>query len=237
MTTLMFACSYGVAFGGIQQVQYMIEAMPTYQAQAAKVSANDAKAARTAKAAISRNMTGLYGTFQEVGGLLGRFLLALLAVYIVSRRSLLRVFLVPCLLIAPLVFGYGVLHNRELFTITLGAKPIQVTWFHVGIFFVGLLTVAQFSFWGNYLPTVYPVHLRGTGESFAANIGGRILGTSFALVTSELAGLMAFGGKSTPVQEAANMAYAAAAVVGFVLLSGFVLSFFLPEPVPEKTAV
>jgi hypothetical protein len=100
---------------------------------------------------------------------------------------------------------------------------------------VGLLTVAQFSFWGNYLPTVYPVHLRGTGESVAANLGGRILGTSFALATSELAGLLAAGGKATPVQEATNMAYAAAAVVGFVMLAGFLLSFLLPEPVPEKT--
>ncbi len=143
----------------------------------------------------------------------------------------------PCLLIAPLVFGYGVLHNQELFTVNLGGAPVQVTWFHFGIFLVGLLTVAQFSFWGNYLPTVYPVHLRGTGESCAANLGGRILGTSFALVTSELAGLLAGGGKATPVQEATNMAYAAAAVVGFVMLAGFLLSFLLPEPVPEKSAV
>jgi hypothetical protein len=236
VTTLLFACSYGVAFGGIQQVQYMVEAMPTYQAQAQKVSANDPKAAQ-AKAAITREMTGRYGTAQEIGGLLGRFLLALLAVHIVSRRNLLRVFLVPCLLIAPLAFGYGVLHNQELFTVNVGA-PVQVTWFHAGIFLVGLLTVAQFSFWGNYLPTVYPVHLRGTGESCAANLGGRILGTSFALVTSELAGLLALGGgKPTPVQEATNMAYAAAAVVGFVMLAGFLLSFLLPEPVPEKAAV
>jgi MFS family permease len=242
VTTLMFACSFGVAFGGIQQVQYMIEAMPTYQAQAAEVSAKDptkpAQAAQAAKAAITREMTGRFGTVQEVGGLIGRFLLAVLAVQIVSRRNLLRVFLVPCLLIAPVVFGYGVLHNRELFTMNVGEHPIQVTWFHVGIFFVGLLTVAQFSFWGNYLPTVYPVHLRGTGESCAANLGGRILGTSFALVTSELAGLLALGGgKPTPVQEATNMAYAAAAVVGFVLLAGFLMSFILPEPVPEKSAV
>jgi MFS family permease len=238
VTTLMFACSYGVAFGGIQQVQYMIEAMPTYQAQTEKVSQDDPKAAQKAKAAISRDMTGLYGTFQEVGGLLGRFLLAMLAVYIVSRRKLLRLFLVPCLLIAPLVFGYGVLHNQELFALDVGSKAIHVTWFHVGIFLVGLLTVAQFSFWGNYLPTAYPVHLRGTGESCAANLGGRVLGTSFALVTNELAALLALGGgKATPVQEAVNMAYAAAAVVGFVLLAGFVLSFFLPEPVPEKVAV
>lgn len=237
VTTLMFACSYGVAFGGIQQVQYMIEAMPTYQEKTANITAKDPKATKSAKDAITRDMTGLYGTFQEVGGLLGRFLLAVLAVYIVSRRNLLRLFLVPCLLIAPLVFGYGVLNNRELFSLTFGAKLFQITWFHIGIFFVGLLTVAQFSFWGNYLPTVYPVHLRGTGESCAANLGGRILGTSFALVTSELAGLISFGiTGSAPAKEAANMAYAAAAVVGFVLLSGFVLSFFLPEPTPEKVA-
>ena len=46
------------------------------------------------------------------------------------------------------------------------------------MFLAGLLTVAQFSFWGNYLPTVYPVHLRGTGESVAHNIGGRMIGTA-----------------------------------------------------------
>ncbi len=238
VTTLMFACSYGVAFGGIQQVQYMVEAMPTYQAQVEKVNTSDARAAQTAKAALTREMTGRYGTAQEIGGLLGRFLLAMLAVYVVSRRNLLRLFLVPCLLVAPLVFGYGVLHNQELVTFNVGGGPIQITAFHVGIFLVGLLTVGQFSFWGNYLPTVYPVHLRGTGESCAANLGGRILGTSFALVTSEVAGLLAQGGsKPSPVQEAANMAYAAAGVVGFVMLAGFLLSFFLPEPVPEKTVV
>ena len=47
----------------------------------------------------------------------------------------------------------------------------------MGAFLAGLFTVAQFSFWGNYLPRVYPVHLRGTGEGFAANIGGRMIGT------------------------------------------------------------
>jgi MFS family permease len=235
VTTLMFACSYGVAFGGIQQVQYMVEAMPTYQEQIEKAGANESKAK---KAAITREMTGRFGFVQEIGGLIGRFSLAYLAVYIVSRRKLLRVFLVPCLLIAPLVFGYAALHNRALFALNFGKGPIQVTWFHVGIFLVGLLTVAQFSFWGNYLPTAYPVHLRGTGESCAANLGGRILGTSFALMTSELAALLAFGGsKPSAVQEATNMAYAAAAVVGFVLLAGFILSFFLPEPVAEKSAV
>jgi len=34
----------------------------------------------------------------------------------------------------------------------------------------GFLTVAQFSFWGNYLPRVLPLHLRGTAK-FAAISG------------------------------------------------------------------
>ena len=59
-----------------------------------------------------------------------------------------------------------------------------------GMFFAGLFTVAQFSFWGNYLPRVYPTHLRGTGEGFAANIGGRMMGTGFAFVTTQLTNVM-----------------------------------------------
>ena len=33
VTTIMFACSYGAAFGAIQQVPYMVPAMPVYQEQ------------------------------------------------------------------------------------------------------------------------------------------------------------------------------------------------------------
>ena len=55
------------------------------------------------------------------------------------------------------------------------------------MFFVGFFTVAQFSFWGNYLPRVYPVNLRGTGESFAANVGGRMVGTGANFLTTRLA--------------------------------------------------
>jgi len=97
-----------------------------------------------------------------------------------------------------------------------------------GILLVGMLTVAQFSFWGNYLPRVYPTHLRGTGESFAANIGGRMLGTSAALITTTLVNYMPGG---SPAEQ---LAYAAG-VVGFsVYLIGFGASFFLPEPSQEE---
>ncbi len=66
------------------------------------------------------------------------------------------------------------------------AATTSLSYLYVGMFLAGFVTVAQFSFWGNYLPRVYPVHLRGTGESFAANIGGRLIGTSFAWVTATL---------------------------------------------------
>jgi hypothetical protein len=95
---------------------------------------------------------------------------------------------------------------------------------HAGIFLAGLLTVGQFSFWGNYLPTVYPVHLRGTGESMAHNVGGRMIGTSFAAVASVLSGYMP--GADDPTR----MAYTAAAVGLFVYIAGLLASFFLPEP-------
>jgi hypothetical protein len=92
------------------------------------------------------------------------------------------------------------------------------------VFFAGFFTVAQFSFWGNYIPRVYPTHLRGTGESFAANIGGRMLGTSGALLTTQLSNVTP--GASPP----SKLAFAAALVALLVYGSGFILSFFLTEP-------
>jgi len=95
------------------------------------------------------------------------------------------------------------------------------------MFFAGLFTVAQFSFWGNYLPRVYPTHLRGTGESFAANIGGRMIGTSAAAATGTLAAYL-------PFENGALQFSTAAAIVGTTIyVIGLVASFFLPEPKGE----
>src|SRR5205807_1706611 len=129
-------------------------------------------------ARIEQRVGSEYTKVQEVGGLVGRFLLALLAVRIVSRRALLRVFQLPGLMVVPLVFClFLTVENRTYFVLDLSAAylghfPITTT--SLGVFLAGLFTVAQFSFWGNYLPLVYPVHLRGTGESVGANIGGRM---------------------------------------------------------------
>jgi hypothetical protein len=118
---------------------------------------------------------------------------------------------VPGLIIIPLVFLFPARDNLELFK--------------YGMFLAGLFTVAQFSFWGNYLPRVYPLHLRGTGESFAANIGGRMFGTSAAFVTTNwLAPHMP--GKTSFEQ----VALGAALMAVLVYAIGFIASFWLPEP-------
>jgi MFS family permease len=196
VTTIMFACSFGAAFGAIQQMPQQI--------------APGLSDVRTLPPAARQQAVAAVQSFQEFGGLAGRILLALLAVRIMSRRSLLWVFQVPGLLILPVVF--------------LVAPHEPLVWAKWGIFVAGLCTVAQFSFWGNYMPKVFPTYLRGTGESFAANVGGRMVGTSAALVTTTLAGSMP---GSSPTQQ---MAYAAAAVGLLVYAIGFTASFWLPEP-------
>jgi MFS family permease len=256
ITTIMFACSYGAAFGAIQQMPQIVPGLPQVQERintelaqtpaGASAGATAAAAPATAPATApavpgavpqsaqptpgmvggsprERQVRGLVvqetaasvTKVQEIGGLVGRFLLAVLAVRIVSRRSLIRVFQVPGLLVMPIVFAFFAVNSLNLL--------------YIGMFLAGLVTVAQFSFWGNYLPRVYPVHLRGTGESFAANIGGRMIGTSFAWVTATVAAAMTPQG-ATPIQAAHTMAYTAAGVGVFVYAIGLICSFFLPEP-------
>jgi hypothetical protein len=195
----MFACSFGAAFGAIQQMpQQIVPGLADVQ---------------SLPPAARQQAVGAVQWFQEMGGLCGRVLLAFLAVHILSRRSLIRVFQVPGLFVVPVVF--------------LLAPSEPLTWAKWGIFAAGVCTVAQFSFWGNYMPKVYPTYLRGTGESFAANVGGRMIGTSAALLTTTLAGSMPGASPSH------QMAYAAAAVALAVYAIGLAASFWLPEPGAE----
>jgi hypothetical protein len=94
-----------------------------------------------------------------------------------------------------------------------------------GIFFCGLMVVAQFSYFGEYLPKVFPLHLRGTGGSFATNVGGRMIGTSAAFLTANWIAPMV-GAKTTFDQVAV-----AAGIVGTsVFIIALAATFFLPEP-------
>lgn len=208
VTTIMFACSYGAAFGAIQQLPQIVPGL----AEVRELIAG--KPVPEQNQIISKT-AGSVGLVQELGGLLGRFALAVLAVRIISRRKLLRVFQAPGLILVPLVFA--VTPSMGLGALTIGAG------------LAGFFTVAQFSFWGNYLPRVYPVHLRGTGEGFAANIGGRMIGTSFAAVTN-IVSTTAF---SKDVSPPMAVAYTAAGVALFVYLIGSIACFWLPEPGAE----
>lgn len=199
VSTLLVACGYAIAFGALQHTPRIVPDLPEIKAATAEMTVPQRKQAEQRAAA---EVNG----FQEIGGLVGRVLLAVLAVRIVSRRALLWLFQFPALLIIPLVYLYPARDNFEL-----------LKW---GVFVAGMLTVGQFSFWGNYLPRAFPTRLRGAGESFAANIGGRVLGTSAALVTGFLTTRMP--GQST--------ALAAAAVAASVCLLGVVLTAWLPEP-------
>jgi len=199
VTTVMMACAYGAAFGTVQQAPRMVPGLPEVRG--------------LPRAAVEQTVSAVQ-SFQEFGGLAGRIVLAFLAVRIVSRRRLLHVFQVPGLILLPFVFVFAATSSLPLLK--------------VGIFLVGFMTIAQFSFWGNYLPRVYPTYLRGTGESFAANVGGRMIGTSAALLVTQIVNVMP---GATP---AIRLAYAAALVGTAVYVIGLAASFRLPEPTREQ---
>jgi len=205
VTTLMFACSYGAAFGAIQHLPQIVPGL----SEVKDLPKPEQKA-----------VIGHVQLTQEIGGLVGRFALAILAVQIVSRRTLMRVFQLPGLVIVPLVFFYAAVHDLTLLKI--------------GIFLAGFFTVAQFSFWGNYLPRMYPLYLRGTGESFAANVGGRIFGTAAAWVTITIAGSTWLHDLLPESTTYVRYAYTAAAVALAVYVIGSLACFFLPEPQHEE---
>lgn len=148
---------------------------------------------------------------QETGGLVGRILLAILLVVILSKRALLRFFVAPGLIIVPVT--YFVLYHQS------------AEMFSAGIFACGLLVVAQFSYFGEYLPKVFPLHLRGTGGSFATNVGGRMIGTSAAFLTTNVIAPM-FSARPT----ADHYAIAAGIVGTAVFVIALILTSALPQP-------
>ncbi len=246
VTAIGFACTLGIAFGAIQQMPQVVPGLADVQAggksageravAAAKAQgeADPAKlkaVAGRAAADYRQKMVSEYTKMQEIGGLSGRFVMALVLAGAIAWGWKLRLFQLPGMILTPLVFWFFLrVPNTTFFEIPLERLflgTIPVTTMSLGMFFVGFFTVGQLSFWGNYLPHVYPVHLRGTGESFAANIGGRLIGTMAAAVAAEVAKLMPFD--NAPMQFAA----AASAVGGIVYLLGFANSFALPEPKPE----
>jgi sugar phosphate permease len=148
--------------------------------------------------------------FQELGTIVGRLLFAFLVVRIATQRRLLRVFLVPGLIVFACLYFFAATHSLVLVK--------------YGIFLAGLLLNGPFSLWGNYLPRMYPTHLRGTGESFAINIGARVIGASGVLFTTQLANVMPGAGAT------ARLAYSAGTLAVLAFSGSLIGSFWLREP-------
>lgn len=247
VTAVGFACSLGAAFGAIQQMPQIVPGLKEVQAKAgaarekaiaeaqAKGVTDEKKlkaAGGAAAAGVGQKTATEYTKIQEIGGLVGRFLMALALAGVVRWGWTLRMFQLPGLILTPLLFYFFVrLENTHFFDVNLSAiylGVLPITTMSIGMFLVGLCTVAQLSFWGNYLPHAYPVHLRGTGESFAANIGGRLIGTSAAAATAFLANYIPVA--AGPTHDALQFSTAAAIVGGLCYVIGVLVSFLLPEP-------
>ena len=195
VTTLLVACSYALASGVIQQTPRMVPGLPEVRRLAPRV--------------VEQTVSGVQ-LFQELGTIAGRLLFAFLVVRIAKQRRLLRVFLVPGLLVFSCLYFFAATRSLALVK--------------CGIFLAGLLMNGPFSLWGNYLPRMYPTHLRGTGESFAINIGARVIGASGVLLTTQLVNVM-------PGPSAATrLAYSAGTLAVLAYSLSLIGSFWLREP-------
>jgi MFS family permease len=241
ITTILSACAYAAAFGALQLTPLRISSgLPDLAVRQAEVNAEQGEIAELEKATAAptpaqkkeigekkkalgekrkslaqdtKARRGDIQRWQEIGGLLGRILLACLLLVLPSRL-LIRLFLIPGILLFPLTY--------------LQIVNLEYTYFAIAIFFCGLLTVAQFSFMSEFLPKVFPMHLRGTGGSFATNIGGRMIGTMAAFLNTNLLSKLFAKNFSEPAPM--DVAAAAAVIGGTVYLVAFCATFFLPAP-------
>jgi MFS family permease len=195
VTTLLVACSYALASGVILQTPRMVPGLPEVRTLPPRL--------------VEQTVSGVQ-LFQEIGTIGGRLLFAFLVVRIATQRRLLRIFLVPGLVVFSCVYFFAATHSLRLL--------------EYGILLAGLLLNGPFSLWGNYLPRMYPTHLRGTGESFAINMGARVIGASGVLLTTQLANVMP-GASAT-----ARLAYSAGTLAVLAYSLSLIGSSWLREP-------
>jgi MFS family permease len=195
VATLLAACFFAVPYGVLQQTPHIVPGLPQLHG------------------APTRQVEQTVGSVQsiaEMGTFAGRVLFTILVVRISTQRRLLRLGLVPGLMVFAWVYFFAATRSLVLLK--------------CGVFLGAVCMNGSFSFLWNYLPWVYPTHLRGTGESFAGNIGGRALGASAALLTTQLANIIPADG------AASRMAYAAGTIAVLAYTVSLMASFWLPEP-------
>ncbi len=247
VTAALSACAYGIAFGALQvTVARVAPGLPELkeeskalaplrkEAEGLNLELNKLAATDPARKEMIGKIKANFGQqkplidkvkamsdkvqlHQELGGLVGRILLAVLLIWGISRVALLKIFQIPALVLLPLTYFKLFEQGGQAFLWAYGV--------------CGLLTVAQFSYFGEYLPKVFPMHLRGTGGSFATNVGGRMIGTSMAfLTTSFVAPMIAGKGPMLPMHVAMAAGYVG---TGIAVIS-FIVGFLLPEPKNEE---
>jgi MFS family permease len=245
VTTILSACAYAAAFGALQMTPLQIApGLPDLAAKRREIEAEKKKIDEREKLLKDQSGEGLMSgqgkvalarkelaakeaelnqevearrgniqRWQELGGLTGRILFAVLLLFVPSRW-LLRLFLIPGVFLFPLT--YLELLKGEYWV------------FATAIFFCGLLTVAQMSYMSEFLPRVFPVHLRGTGGAFATNVGARMIGTMAATLNTEFLSTLFEG--PNPIK----VATAAAVIGGTAYLVALITSFLLPTPRIEE---
>ncbi len=196
--TLTVACCFALAYGMLQHIPRVVPGLPGV-----------AELARQQQ----EQWVSWVHLHQDFGALTGRLLLALLVTWVVVRGPILRWALGAAALAVPLVFLGPATSNADLFAYGAGL--------------LALIVSVTYSFWGNYLPRVYPVHLRGTGESFVVSVGGRVLAPLAALATAKLSDVMP---GTTPT---AKLTLSIALVAGVAACAALLLSWRLPEPAAD----
>jgi MFS family permease len=198
LATALVACGYSIGFGLLQHIPRLVPGLT----QVAALSPRE-----------QEQWVSIVHLNQDFGGIAGRVALALLVSRLVVRGPIFRWTMAAAALSVPLMLLGPAVHDADLF--------------RVGAALLAGLMALQHSFWGNYLPRLFPVHLRGTGESFAIGVGGRVIAPFAAIATTQLANVMPGG---TP---SAKLAVSMAAVTGTAVLCGFLLSWRLPEPAAD----
>ena len=249
LTAALSACAYGIAFGALQvTVSRVAPGLPELGEQAKALAplrkqgealnkelnaTTDPATREELKAKIKANfgqqkpineqvqkVSTHVQFFQEMGGLTGRIALALLLIVGIARRTLLKLFQFPAVIILPVTYFVLFKQGGDAFLWAYAA--------------CGFLTVAQFSYFGEYLPKVFPLHLRGTGGGFATNVGGRMIGTSASFLTTGVLAPM-FAGSVEAVRPM-HIAQAAGWLALGIAVLALVLGHFLPEPKTETLA-
>jgi MFS family permease len=198
LTTALVTCGQALAFGLLQHIPRIVPTLP----QVAVLTPRQ-----------QEQWVSWVHLHQDFGAIIGRVLLVLLVTRLVVRGPIYRWTMAAAALAVPLVMFGPVIQDADLF--------------RYGAALLSLLLALQHSFWGNYMPRLLPVHLRGTGESFAISVGGRVLAPFAALATTQLSNLMP---GATPLTRLAG---SMAVVAGTAALCGFLLSWRMPEPAAD----